>query len=253
MAAVAEPRRVTESVRWARAFADGPVGRTQIAAGVLMHRLGVFVDGWAPAFEDLAAFRRRARLDGREHLDAAAGSPVIVLGWHLGAPVVRWTLIAHGYDVLTIGAPEWSFSGQARSGWPDDRGRRLTPDLGADHAPDRAAALARLRRELRGGGMIRLLADGVGRELATIPIGGRELTLRGGWWILARLTHAVVLPALAYGCSGQAIVTIHPPLPPMTSDEASDLRRTLERLTPLLQTFVQAHPEQCLPWHLASH
>jgi lauroyl/myristoyl acyltransferase len=252
VAAVAEPKRVALSYAWSRAHADTVGARTRITLGVLAHRGGVFADSWAPAFEQPAALRARVTLVGREHLDALSGRAAILLGFHLGTPLVRWTLIANGYDSLIADDPQWHFVGHARPGWLDHERTRVPVGLEADETPDRAVAVHRLRLALRAGRLVRMMADGdVGRELVRLPVADRTLIVRAGWWHLWRSTAAVVIPVLAHGRGPNAVVTIHEPLPSLTVDEPADLRRATGRLTMIVNEFVSTHPNQCLPWRLA--
>jgi lauroyl/myristoyl acyltransferase len=259
LAAVAEPRRIALAVAWAKAN-GAPRGRTSLA--VLAYRGQVFPDYWAPVFERPADLRRRVRLVGQAHLGATAGRPVMLLGFHLGSAITSWALEAHGYTCTPVGDTRWQFIGRRRAkpGWTNSASvdvasvgtdEPLHFDGADDADSQRAVTVLRVRTLLEAGRTVRILADGPGRELFRVPVGGRELVVRAGWWHLRNMSNAVVLPVLAHREGANIVVTMYPPLPGRTSDPVADLAASRARLVAIVQAFARGHPDQCLPWRLA--
>ena len=104
----------------------------------------------------------------------------------------------------------------------------------------RVQGLFTLRRLLARGGFVFLTADG--------PFGGElfRLDLPGlGWFTLRRQLGLRILPLFAHEEGAQRIVTIHPPLPAPTGDEAADKAACRAVLTAMLGDYVRRYPSQC--------
>jgi hypothetical protein len=209
------------------------------------------VDLWAPALETPAVLRQRVVLRGREHLDAAAGGPTLLLGFHVGSPLTKWALTAHGYDCIVAGDGRWDPVKRAtpRRGWVPAPEAEAGLWLDAGGPAQRSIVLYRLRGLLLANRTVRLLADGEhGRELFRLPVPAGSLVVRAGWWLLRRQTRAVTLPVLAHRKGPRVVVTVHPPLPPPDPDPEADVARCRAALAPIVREFVRRYPDQCLPW-----
>ena len=189
--------------------------------------------------EDAEGLRRDASIEGRGHLEALRGG-AILLGLHVGPPVVGRTLEAFGYPVRTAGrlhadgAPTWP---SAEPGH-DTPARAVTPRA-------RAEGLQQARLLIQGGTWLYMPADGRGREAFRILVPGREAIVRAGWLALRRATGAPVLPVLCRREGARRIITIHPPLPAVSPDRAEDDARCRDVLSAILNDYAQHFPEQC--------
>jgi len=253
-AGAVEPRRVALAYAWAGAHGQRGTERWRTVLAILAHRGHAFADHWAPVFECPEALRRRVRLDGREHLEAAKGRPALLLGFHLGSPVASWGLAAHGHDCVVAVAGGWTFEGRVRprAGWRSSEATERVAVVSRESGTaDRAIALYRLRALLQAGHTVRMLGDGnSGRELFRVPAPAGTLVVRAAWWLLRRQTGAVTMPVLAYREGSKAVVAVYPPLPPRAPDPVEDMNQCRALLVPLVQDFVRRHPDQCLPWVL---
>jgi lauroyl/myristoyl acyltransferase len=242
--ALVDPRRLKRAVVWAAANRRGPRARASCLLSLLANR-GRFL-AWAMGIgvADPEALRRTIVIEGQAVLDrAAAAGGVLLVSFHLGPSTTAFVLTLSGYR-LVVGI------GGARHAAP-----RL-PDSWRD-APQptyvrlrdtasRAAGLYELVRRLQDGSIVVLAADGFGRQEFSVPLPGRDMRVRSGWYSLRRLTGAPTFPVLHHWSQGQHIIQIHPPLPPPEADLERDRQVCQAQLTGVLRGFVQAYPEQCV-------
>jgi lauroyl/myristoyl acyltransferase len=194
-----------------------------------------------------AAIQRRFVLEGEAYLhDAARRSGVILLGFHLGPPVAPLALRIHGYRMAVAGSQDNPV------GWPLRRatwGRFLEPGedpfILVSERDARVAGLYRLRQRLLDGKIVCTMADGLGTEVARVPLPGRDLILRAGWFVLRRSTGVPTLPLLTHSEGRRIVVTIHPPLPAPHQDRGMDLAACRDALAAILQDYVRRFPGQC--------
>ena len=110
----------------------------------------------------------------------------------------------------------------------------------------RVQGLFTLRRLLARGGFVFLTADGpFGGELFRLDLPGLAPVVRTGWFTLRRQLGLRILPLFAHEEGAQRIVTIHPPLPAPTGDEAADKAACRAVLTAMLGDYVRHYPSQC--------
>jgi lauroyl/myristoyl acyltransferase len=238
-----QPRLLLRAIGWAGAQPNGSPRRWRLALALFAHR------GRAVGRLTLLGLRRpdtlraRVAIQGEEHLHGAPGG-VILLGFHLGLPGSDVALRLLGHPVGWLGG--WRSSpGWSREGWRAFREAGLTLSL-SEGKDGHGAVLHRARRVLLEGGCLYMLGDGSqGREVFQVPLPGRPMVLRAGWFTLRRLSNATVLPVLGHREKRTHVVTIHPPLPPPAPDAASDAAACREALRPLLEDYVTSFPEQC--------
>jgi lauroyl/myristoyl acyltransferase len=192
--------------------------------------------------------RRRFVLDGVARLEAAQRhGGTILLGFHLGPGVAALALRIFGHRITVAGL------GHSPVGWPVRRvawARFLDPDenpfvLWPEGQGRRVAGLYRLRGLLRRGQTVCIMAEGPGVEAFHIPLPGRDMVVRAGWFALRRLTGATTLPLLAHRDGQRVVVTVHPPLPAPDPDPAVDTAACRSALLPILADYVRRYPEQC--------
>lgn len=178
---------------------------------------------------------------GESHL-AAVSAGALLLSFHLGPPQAGHALRARGYAVSSASRLEYLDAARVQALEAEGASVRLS----GDDPRSRALALLRLRRQLAGGGLVRVTADGpLGRTLCAIPVTGGEIVLRQGWMLLRRQTGVPVLPLLNHMEGRRRVIVVHPPLPPLEPDPARDLEACRAVLEPLLAEYVREHPEQC--------
>jgi lauroyl/myristoyl acyltransferase len=103
-----------------------------------------------------------------------------------------------------------------------------------------------LRRLLADRRFVFLAADGpFGGELFRLDLPGYSPVIKTGWFVLRRQLRLRTLPVLAHDEGSQRIVTIYPPLPAPTGDEAADKAICREVLTTVLGDYVRRYPSQC--------
>jgi lauroyl/myristoyl acyltransferase len=192
--------------------------------------------------------RRRFVLDGVAHLEAAQRhGGTILLGFHLGPGVAALALRIFGHRIVVAGL------GHSPVGWPVRQSawaRFLDPGenpfiLWPEGGSRRVAGLHRLRGLLRRGQTVCIMAEGPGAEAFHVPLPGRDMVVRAGWFALRRLTGATTLPLLAHRDGQRVVVTVHPPLPLPDPVPAVDKAACRAALTPILADYVRRYPEQC--------
>jgi len=231
---------------WAAVHASGPGDRRRLLARLLANRGRFLATALGIGTPDPESFRRHLVFEGRDRLDALARTGgIMLLGFHLGPGGTAAKLGLAGYPVTTAGAglrfrvpaPSYAWVGGARS-----------PSIVWGDAPSRAAGLHRLSELLQQGGIVSLTADSRedGRPAFEVPLPGRTLRVRAGWFVLRRLTGAPTLPVLTSEIGRRSVVTIHPPLPDPDPDLERDRAACREALAPILREYVRRFPEQCL-------
>jgi len=231
---------------WAAAHATGPGDRRRLLVRLLANRGRFLATALGIGTPDPESFRRLVVLEGRDRLDALARrGGVMLLGFHLGPGGTPAKLGLAGYPVTTAGAG-LRFRVPARSyAWV---GGARGPAIDWSDAPSRAAGLHRLGEVLRHGGIVSLTADSRedGRLAFELPLPGRTLRVRAGWFVLRRQTGTPTLPVLTSEIGRRSVVTIHPPLPDPDPDLERDRAACREALAPILRDYVRRFPEHCL-------
>lgn len=236
--------RFQRAIEWAGARRGTRPGRWWLAAKLCTY-YGRFVSRlMLVGFRDPEHFRGQVVVRGEEHLKAAAGRGVILLGFHLGPPGAAIALRSLGYQLTW--ARGWGDSqGGLRPAWRTfhEAGEMLS--LSQDrHAL--GAVLYEARQVLVDGGAIYITADGGrGREAFRVPMAPAPIVIRSGWLALSRYTGAAVLPVLTHLEGHRQVVSIHEPLPPIGRDPAQGLDACRAALARLLEPYVRDHPEQC--------
>jgi len=245
--------RRQRALAWARQQPDRSAWR-------LAHALCAFLGRWAARSKLLGLrepddLRRHLVVEGEERLDAG-GAGVILLAFHIGPPNADIALKVLGRRVTSV---VWGRRDQP--GWWGPPWRSLfasNPDLVASGNPDRwLRVLYQARRILLDGGIVYLMADGAGRELAHLPLPGGPVIVRAGWFNLQRHTGARVLPILTHAEGRRQVITIHPELPMGEADPAEGRPRWQDAIASLLADYVRRFPEQCFglafrPWGRAA-
>jgi lauroyl/myristoyl acyltransferase len=210
---------------------------------------------WVEAFrlEDLspAEIRRRLRIEGREHIDAAlaAGRGAIFASPHLG----NWDaggawLAASGYQATAV----------VERLRPDELYERFAAyrrTLGLELLPldDGGETLRGVIRALRAGRLACLVCD---RDLTggglPVRLFGAGAVMPGGPASIALKTGAPLLPCAVYHDRrpGRWRAVVHPPLQPARSgDTRADTRALTQRLADEFEVLIAAAPTQ---WHVLS-
>ena len=244
---LARPSRRRAALAWAEALATNRPWR-------LAAKLCAFRGRWA-ARTRLLGFRRpddlrqNLILEGADHLTAVSGA-AIILGFHLGPPSGDLPLRILGYPVTFLGSTDRN----AAIGWWSDAWRPFVEasplSFGAGDRSRWPAVLYAARQTLLDGGKIYILADGFGVEAFRLPLSVGDWPIRAGWPTLHQLTGAPVLPVLHRLAGRRHVMTIHPPLPALPSDQPMGLEVWRDSLTRLLEAYVRRFPEQCpfLAW-----
>jgi hypothetical protein len=181
---------------------------------------------------------------GGEHLSAVSGG-AILLGFHLGPPLVDVALRLAGHRLTWLGtlrvSPVWS-----TEVWrPFGNFEQILPLSSSRESLGAALTLNQARRILLASGTVYTLGDGGGREAFRVALPGGSAVIRAGWLALHRQTRAAVLPVLAHFEGRTQVVVIHPPLPVPGPDPASDLVACRDVIGGLLEDYVRRFPEQC--------
>jgi lauroyl/myristoyl acyltransferase len=236
--------RFQRALEWAGGQRRSRAGRWWLAAKLCTY-YGRFVSRlMLVGFRGPEHFRHQVVVRGEEHLKAAAGRGVILLGFHLGPPGAAIALRVLGYQLTW--ARGWGDSqGGLRPAWRSfhEAGEMLS--LSQDrHAL--GAVLYEARQVLVDGGSIYITADGGrGREAFRVPMGPVPVVVRSGWLALSRSTGAAVLPVLTHLEGHRQVISIHEPLPPVGRDPEEGLDACRAALAGLLEPYLREHPEQC--------
>jgi len=240
---VIRPDRFLRALTWAAAQPPGPHGRLSLALRLLANHGRFVAQQRLVGLRDPATLRERVRVTGEEHLVAAvAGAGTMLLGFHVGPPCSSLALQLLGYPVRTIDDLIYC----PREGLEPDRLAEWRSPMPMDRKESRAVALHEARRHLAGQGLVHVLATGRwGAEAFRIALPGGPVIIRNGWLALRRLTGATTLPLLAHDEGRRRVITIHPPLPPVSADPQADREACRPVLTDVLRSYFRRFPEQC--------
>lgn len=243
-----DPRQLRQALNWASSHSTRETGKWALALSLLAHRGRFLAEATLLSFPDPATLLRRCVFEGVEHLEAASrGGGAILLGFHMGSAITYRALRLRGYRIHSVGQGIRVAWPRPPAVWTQDPGfNRGSVILWTDRA-SRVSGLYRLRGLLTSGEIVGMYADGRdGREAFRISLPGRAAVIRAGWFALRRQTGAVTLPVLTHRERRKVVVTIHPPLPPPTSDPDHDITVCRDVLTRILAEYVRRFPEQCL-------
>jgi phosphatidylinositol dimannoside acyltransferase len=210
---------------------------------------------WVEAFrlEGLSAaeIRRRLRIEGREHIDAAlaAGRGAIFASPHVG----NWD--AGGAWLAASGYPATAVVERLRPAELYERFAAYRRALGLQLLPldDGSETLRGVIRALRAGRLACLVCDrdltGGGLE---VRLFGAAALMPGGPATIALKTGAPLLPCAVYHDRrpGHWRAVVHPPLlPEPTGDSRKDTVALTQRLADSFERLIAADPTQ---WHVLS-
>jgi phosphatidylinositol dimannoside acyltransferase len=210
---------------------------------------------WVEAFrlEDLTAaeMRRRLRIEGRHHIDAALadGRGAIFASPHVG----NWD--AGGAWLAASGYAATAVVERLRPADLYERFARYRRALGLELLPldDGAETLRGVIRALRAGRLACLVCD---RDLTgggvQVRLFGATATMPGGPASIALRTGAPLLPCAVYHDRrpGHWRAVVHPALPPdPTGDTRKDTLALTQRLAGEFERLIAADPTQ---WHVLS-
>jgi hypothetical protein len=161
-------------------------------------------------------------------------------------PSIDLSLALLGHEITGI-------AGGSRFRWPPPTApwrvvrSRAPMHRWTDTAPgSQAGALYRLRQTVGAGRVVMIMADaGRGRVLFELPLPGRPLAVRAGWFALRRLTGVPTLPVLGHREGRRWVVEVHPAVPAPDPDERRDREACRDALGQLLGGFVARFREQC--------
>lgn len=246
--ALIDPARRRRALEWASNHADGRLAQWRLALDTL-RALGRFM-----AINCLIGARRpdlirpHLVIQGRAHLDAAVGrGPVLLLGFHLGPPGTFLALRMLGYRLTFIGAAGAVSFWPRRREWTGLLEDRDTISLTPGDVVSAARALHIGHRVLQQGGTMFLLGDGgLGPEVFRMPVPGKDVVMRSGWFAMRRLSGATTLPVLSHLRGRQRVVEVFHPLPAPVRDVEADREICRTHLMPIVSAYVRAWPAQCL-------
>jgi phosphatidylinositol dimannoside acyltransferase len=244
-----------EALRANLAQVLGPgVGRRELER-VVRRGFASYGRYWVEAFrlEDLTAeqIRRRLRIEGREHIDAAlaTGRGAIFASPHIG----NWD--AGGAWLAASGYPATAVVERLRPAELYERFAVYRRALGLELLPleDGTETLRGVVRALRAGRLACLVCDrdltGGGLE---IRLFGAPAVMPGGPASVALRTGATLLPCAVYHDRrpGHWRAVVHPPLQPApTGDSRKDVLALTQRLADEFELLIAEAPEQ---WHVLS-
>ena len=234
--------RFRQALAWARAQPDSGRAPRRLARSLCAYH-GRFVARSAfVGMRDPDTVRRHVAVRGEEHL-AAAGTGVILLGFHLGPAQSYLALRALGHRLTWVGgrgaSPGWSPA--IREHYQRDHGDLLLPDI--PYAWERR--LYKARQILKLGRSVFISADGAGAVAFSVPLPGGAAAIGTGWLLLRQSTKAAVLPVLSHLEGRTQVVTVLPPLPPRLADPARDREACLRAIADVMGDYVRRFPEQC--------
>jgi lauroyl/myristoyl acyltransferase len=246
--AVHDHRRLRRTYAWAARGGAGARSRWAVVLGLLVNRGRALAASPFTALLDPERARQRLEVRGLDHLEEARRrGGVILLGFHVGIIIIHRFLALLGYEVTAMGGSGlWHRVPSVPAPWQAVLDRSPT-HVWTEAPGSRADALYRLRQAALSGGIVMIMASGGrGRVLFDLPLPGRPLSVRAGWFVLRRATGLPTLPVLGHLEGGRRVVTIHPALPAPDPDEPRDRDACRAALNPILEDFVARFPEQCV-------
>ncbi len=197
-------------------------------------------------------------IQGGEHLERAVsdGKGVILLTAHFCANRIALRhLAARGYPVLCVHNRRPSNRAQGELGrrvlQPRhiELQRRANPDV--VYVQDAECSLKILQR-LRSGGLVNIQFDGVpGFRTIEWPFLGRQWRFPAGFFDIARLSGAAVLPVLCLGRSTGFRIIVSPRLEVLQSPSPDEfVDRNMPAFTQVLSQQIADHPGE---WRLWTH
>jgi hypothetical protein len=239
-----DPRRLKRALVWASAYRSGFGPRAALLVRLIGNRGRFLAWNFGRPRERRAAEVGRVAVEHRDRLDAAAATGgVLLVSFHLGPGRLSRVFTALGYPVV-VG------TGGVRFGWrhgpPQPEPERIF--VAWQDAPSRAVGLYRLADALRRGSLVILPADSGddSRVEFVVPLPGRSLAIRSGWFTLRRVTGATTMPVLQHWHGGRRIVRVYPPFPAVDPDVHLDREACRSHLSPILSEYAAAYPEQCI-------
>ena len=239
---VVRRRRFARAYDWAAAQGYTGWGRTRLALALLANHGRYVAQEAMVGLDSEASVRQASIVRGAEHLSGGEAEGALLLGLHIGPPRAWLMLRAHGFPV-SFAIRETAGRGARWEAWRRD-GVVISLPYGAPES--RVQGLYTLRRLLAEGRFVFLAADGpFGGELFRIDLPGFAPVIRTGWFGLRRQLRLRTLPVLAHEQGTRRVVTIYPPLPAPTGDEAADSLACRAVLTAVIGDYVRCYPSQC--------
>ena len=238
---VVHRHRLRSALAWAAAQGATGTAKWRLALALFANHGRFVAQETMIGVPDLRALSRNVVIEGREHLDRLR-TGALLLGFHLGPPRTALVLRACGYPVRVAGRLEMA-RGNPR--WDAALDASEAVALPAGPPRGRAESLHRIRDLIRGGAIVYIAADGLGREAFRIDVPGGSLVVRMGWLALRRATRLPVLPVFTWMRGRQRVIDVHPPLPDPCEDAGQDAAVCRAALAPLLADYVRRVPAQC--------
>ena len=180
--------------------------------------------------------RHIVQLEGKHHLDAAKGKPVILLAPHFVGLDMAWTRLTLECDMVSI------YANQSNAVFNEQlyRGRLR---FGASELLSRQEGIRRAVKAMKAGKPFYYLPDmDYGRDDAIfVPFFGVPAATITGLSRLVRLTGAVVLPVIARMTDAGYVVTIQPPWQDFPGES---IEADTRRMNAAIEAEILQMPEQ---------
>jgi hypothetical protein len=250
--ALGQPARVRRVFRWAGHYRPRLYPRVKLTLRLLANRGRDIAVAAHLGSRNPQSFARGLAVEGQEHADRAAGSGMLLVGFHLGPPAVLHHFVTRRAVVVVAGTGDRYTLPPARSSW-----RLHAQEFVSLREPShRVSALYELRRRLLLRQAVYMTADGGAPrppEAFRVPLPGGDLVIQPGWLALRRLSGATTILILRRWVGRQIVVSLQPPLPPPDPDPERDTEMCRSILVPLIQAYVNDSPEQCVRLALSSN
>ena len=243
--ALVDSRRLRRVFCWASAHRSG-LWRRSVTAGALLANRGRFL-AWATGIgnSNPHVLRKSIVIEGRGRLDdALASGGVLLVAFHLGPGPVAQPLAMFGYRVVAGRAGARFSVPDPPAGW---QGLPPPTIVTWTDVASRATGLHQMARALRGGSLVILTADTPydGRVEFLMPLPGRTVAVRSGWFTLRRLTGAPTFLILQHRDGDSRVIRVHDALPHPVADVQRDREACQAYLSGALREYIAAYPEQC--------
>ncbi len=195
------------------------------------------------------ALLRKVKILGGEHLREAARSSTgaIVISAHIG----NWEA-AHMVTACFLEKPVVLVARRIRPQLLNEWVNRMRARFGGALL-DKAGALPKMARALRGGKVVGILIDQstLRSEGAEIDFLGHRAMATPSAAILARRFNAPVLPAFCFRHrDGQLTLTVQPPLAlARTNDRQADMVKNTQVMNDAVAEAIRSHPDQWFWFH----